>query len=191
MNDRQMNDPGPWLDEAARLWADHLANAGPERLRDASGCAGWTNRDLINHLIGGGYRYSMLLEGASAADTLSTRDVDYLEAGDPIAEFWRSENAFRAAVGSADLDVDVDHRAGRRPGRQLLVMRIMELALHSHDLCVGIDAEWEPSDGLVGFLLTDAAPVIEELRAAGLFEAPIEPASESAADRLLAFAGRS
>ncbi|MCR8895560.1 TIGR03086 family metal-binding protein [Gordonia sp. GONU] len=186
-----MSDPTSFLDEAARLWADHLANAGPERLGEASGCAGWTNRDLINHLIGGGYRYAMLLEGASAADTLATRDVDYVGAGDPVAEFWRSDNAFRAAVDSADLDVEVDHRAGRRPGRQLLVMRIMELALHSHDLCVGLDAEWAPSDGLVEFVLTDAAPVIEELRGAGLFEAPIEPASDSAADRLLAFAGRS
>lgn len=179
------------LDDAARLWAEHLAKAGPETLGGASGCAGWTNRDLINHLIGGGYRYAMLLDGASAADTLKTRDVDYVGAGDPTAEFWRSENAFRAAVDSADLDVEVDHRAGRRPGRQLVLMRIMELALHSHDLCVGIGAEWTPSDGLVDFVLTDAGPVIEELRAVGLFEAPIEPASESAADRLLAFAGRS
>ncbi|WP_238419151.1 maleylpyruvate isomerase N-terminal domain-containing protein [Gordonia sp. 'Campus'] len=186
-----MNDPRPWLDEAARLWADHLADVGPESLGKVSACAGWTNRDLINHLIGGGYRYAMLLEGASAADTLTTRDVDYVGAGDPIDAFWLSDNAFRAAVDAADLDVEVDHRAGRRPGRQLLVMRIMELALHSHDLSVGLDATWVPSDGLVGFVLTDAAPVIDELRAAGLFEAPIDPVSDGAADRLLAFAGRS
>ena len=177
------------LAEAEMLWASVLHQVGDDRLSVPSGCPDWTNRDLVNHVIGGGHRYSMLLDGASADETVFTRDVDYVADG-AITEFWRSEEMLRASVAAADLSVHVDHRVGRRPGRDLVPMRTMELTLHALDLCTGIDAEWHPSDELAGYLLSDAAAIIDDIRAAGAFAPATESVSSSPIDRLLAFAGR-
>ncbi|GAB19108.1 hypothetical protein GOEFS_075_00290 [Gordonia effusa NBRC 100432] len=178
------------LADAEQLWAGALGQVRADVLDDSSGCADWTNRDLINHVAGGGHRYSMLLTGASAEDTAATRNSDYVGT-DPVAEFWRYENLFVSVARSANLDLLVDHRAGRRTGRELLTMRVMDLTLHTHDLCCGIDVAWEPPERVTKYLLTDAAAVIEELRGLGLFGAACTPRSASSTDRLLAFAGRS
>lgn len=181
----------PWdvLDEAAQLWKDVLAQVSGSDLDARSGCTDWTNRDLINHLIGGGDRYAMLLGGASAEESATTRDHDYVIDG-WMGEFQRSDNRFRDALATTDLDVTVDHRVARRPGRELIPMRIMELTLHTHDLCVGLGAQWGPSESLASYLLTDAASLVEEFRRFGAVAPARTPQSESPADRILAFAGR-
>lgn len=184
-----MTDTVRALYDAEQLWADALAQVGPAALDRPSGCGEWTNRDLINHTIGGGHRYAMLLAGASAADTVATRGTDYI-VDDPVGEFWTYETMLREAAGDADLDELVDHRAGPRPGHQLLTMRAMELTLHTHDLAVGIGIEWVPSDALADYVLTEATPILEEFRAMGMIGPAVEPASSSAEDRLLAIAGR-
>ncbi|MGO3325167.1 TIGR03086 family metal-binding protein [Gordonia sp. (in: high G+C Gram-positive bacteria)] len=177
------------LSEGEALWASVLDRVDDDHLTAASGCPGWTNRDLINHVIGGGHRYSMLLDGAAADDTAFTRDVDYVADG-AVSEFWRSEELLRASAATADLSADVDHRVRRRPGRDLVPMRTMELTLHTLDLCTGIGVEWTPSAALAEYLLTDAASIIEDIRGAGAFAPATEPASHAPVDRLLAFAGR-
>ncbi|OBC05207.1 MULTISPECIES: maleylpyruvate isomerase N-terminal domain-containing protein [unclassified Gordonia (in: high G+C Gram-positive bacteria)] len=187
-----MSDAVRALLDAEQLWVDALAQVGPAALDRRSGADGWTNRDLINHVTGGGHRYAMLLAGASAGDVETTRDSDYI-VDDPVGEFWCYETMLRESAAAADLSAAVDHRAGQRSGDDLLIMRAMDLALHTHDLCVGIGIRWEPSDDLVEYLLSDASPLIEELRGLGLFGAALECAdtdSASAADRLLAFSGR-
>ncbi|WOC14441.1 maleylpyruvate isomerase family mycothiol-dependent enzyme [Gordonia sp. MP11Mi] len=178
------------LTESANLWSAVLDHVGDAALASPSGCPNWTNRDLINHVIGGGHRYAMLLDGASADDTVHTRDIDYVAEG-AIAQFWRSEELLRASVDAADLSVDVDHRVGRRPGADLVPMRTMELTLHALDLCVGVGVEWRPADALALYLLSDAASIIEDIRGAGAFAPATEPVSSAPVDRLLAFAGRS
>ncbi|KXO93909.1 maleylpyruvate isomerase N-terminal domain-containing protein [Tsukamurella pseudospumae] len=177
------------LTDAEAYWAGTVAAAG-ESLDRPSGCDGWDNRELIDHVVGGGHRYAMLLDGASAADTATTRENDYVGT-DPIGEFWRYERLFRVGLDAADLDATVDHRAGPRPGRDLLTMRIMELALHTRDLCVGLSLPWAPSATVTEYLLEEGATVIEDLRAHGMFAAAGVAASDAPADRLLAFAGRS
>ncbi len=187
--------PTAALDEAARLWTGLLAQAGPEALERPSGCAEWSNRDLVNHLVGGGDRYAILLRGGTAADTAATRSRDYLVGDDPVGDdpvtrFWLFENDFRVAMSAADLGAQVDHRAGCRPGRELVTMRVMEVALHAHDLAVGLDAAWEPSDALVEFLLAEAVPILDEFRDWGTVGAVTAAATDRPADRLLALAGR-
>lgn len=181
--------------DAEQLWADALAQVGPATLDRPSGAESWTNRDLINHVTGGGHRYAMLLAGGSAVDAETTRGTDYI-VDDPVGEFWSYETMLRESAAAADLDALVDHRAGPRTGEELLLMRAMDLTLHTHDLCVGIGLRWEPSEALATYLLTDASSIIEQLRGLGLFGPAVEYAgadveSTSEADRLLAFAGRS
>jgi uncharacterized protein (TIGR03086 family) len=177
------------LGDAEQLWVSALTSATGSSLDDASGCPGWSLRDLVNHVTGGGLRYAMLLEGATAAATATTRELDFV-GDDPVAEFWRHEKRFRQAVDTADLDLEVDHRAGRRPGRELVTMRIMDLVLHTHDLSRGVGVDWDPPEPLTEHLLTDGATVIDGLRDMGLFGSAITPVSDDPRDRLLAFTGR-
>ncbi|MEZ5211340.1 MULTISPECIES: TIGR03086 family metal-binding protein [unclassified Gordonia (in: high G+C Gram-positive bacteria)] len=185
-----MNDADRTLDDAEALWAAALSSAGAGTLSAPSGCGEWSNRELIDHVIGGADRYRMLIEGASAGDTAVTRGRDYI-GDDPVAAFWRYERALRAAASSADLGLPVDHRAGPRSGTELMTMRVMELTLHAQDLCVGLGIPWAPPERLCEYLLTEAAPVIDGLRGLGLFAAATAPRSATPADRLLAFTGRS
>lgn len=177
------------LDAAEQVWSELQSQIGDAELAAPSGCADWTVRELINHVIGGAERYAMLLDGATAEDTATTRGRDYV--ADGAADTFRVfEARFRDAVARADLDVPVDHRVARRPGRELFGMRVMELALHAHDLAVATDADWRPGDELGTYLLREASPLIEEFRAVGAVGAPTRPHSDSPADRFLAFAGR-
>lgn len=181
--------------DAEQLWADALAQVGPAVLDRRSGAEAWTNRELINHVIGGGHRYAMLLAGASAADVDTTRDADYI-LDDPVGEFWSYETMLRESATVADLGALVDHRAGPRTGEELLILRAMDLTVHTYDLSVGIGIRWKPSEALAEYVLADAASIVEQLRGLGLFGPAVEYAavdvgSSNAAERLLAFTGRS
>lgn len=131
----------------------------------------------------------MLLQGRDAAATAVTRNNDYIGA-DAVAQFWRYERMLRQAADAADLGALVDHRAGPRPGTVLLTMRVMELTLHTKDLCDGLDMRWDPSDDLACYLLEEAASIIDELRSKGLFGPATISHSAASADRLLALSGR-
>ena len=178
------------LDDAAALWIAALNNVGPQTYSQPSGCGAWTIAELINHVAGGGERYAMLLTGASAEQTAATRGNDYL-GDDPIARFRQQEKAFRTAAEAADLNTLVDHRAGPRTGTTLAAMRVMELALHAHDLCTATAQPWNPSPRVVDFLLAEVRPVINELRELGMFDPAVQPpAGAGPNEQLLAFAGR-
>lgn len=69
-------------------------------------------------------------------------------------------------------------------------MRIMELTLHTEDLCAGTGDVWSPPSELCEYILDEVSGMISELREAGLFGPAAQPASDSPADRLSAFAGR-
>jgi uncharacterized protein (TIGR03086 family) len=177
------------LNQAEALWVDALSRVDPTTYSRASGCGDWSIADLINHVTGGAERYAMLLQGASAEQTAATRGNDYL-GDDPVAEFRRHESAFRSAADAADLAALVDHRVARRPGANLVAMRVMELALHGHDLCVATAQRWSPSPAIVDFLLDEIPDTLAELRDAGMIDPASEAPAAEPAERLLALAGR-
>lgn len=177
------------LNDAERLWVDVLSGVTPDMREAPTLCGDWTVADLINHVAGGGERYSMLLAGRSADDTATTRDNDYI-GDDPVALFWTYENAFRSAASIADLTAHVDHRAGTRTGHNLVDLRIMDLTLHAHDLSETAGVRWQPTDALVRYLLDEIPPTITELRQLGLFGPAIVTTAADPADLLLALAGR-
>jgi len=177
------------LNQAEALWIDALSHVDSTIHSRPSGCGDWSIADLINHVTGGGVRYTMLLQGASAEQTAATRNNDYL-AAEPLAEFRRHEKAFREVAETVDLEALVDHRVGKRSGTNLVAMRVMELTLHGHDLCVATMQRWNPSPAVVEFLLDEIPSTIAELRQAGMIDPAVESPGASPAARLLALAGR-
>ncbi|ALG83414.1 isochorismatase [Gordonia phthalatica] len=176
------------LGEAESLWVAGLESLGDD-IDVPSGCGDWTIRQLVDHVAGGGERYRILLDGGSAADTAATRGLDYI-GDDPIGTFWEHEHQLRESAERADLSVLVDHRAGKRSGAELMVLRLLELTVHSKDLADALGTPWRPGDELTDFLLREAADVVDQMRALGHIGAVMPTESGDAADRLLAFVGR-
>ncbi|MGO2035570.1 MAG: maleylpyruvate isomerase family mycothiol-dependent enzyme [Brevibacterium sp.] len=178
------------LDRAEACWITALARVRPADLQRPSGCPEWTNRELINHLIGGGLRYAKLLAQAPSAEVEATRRVDHLGA-DLMESFWIHERAFRAVAEDCDLTVEVPHRIGLLPGTQLVRMRILELALHAADLSRGMGLPWPIDDTLAEFMSTQLSDLIVELGSTGGYAPPRTPAAQmSHAQRVLQISGR-
>jgi uncharacterized protein (TIGR03086 family) len=169
--------------EALRAAGAELARRLPavreEDLDRPSACPGWSVFDLVNHVIGGGHRYLLLMQGAATADLAPTRTEDHVHP-DPLAQFRRWEEPLAAALAEPGaLDRVVHHPVGDRPGRYLLRMRYLDLALHAWDLArsLGLGEDLDPD--LAAHLLAHGLPVVEELRDAGYYaaERPDGPAT--------------
>ena len=179
------------LDRAETCWVMALSRVSEDDLHLRSGCREWTNEQLINHLLGGGLRYAMLLDQFTPAEVEATRGQNHL-GGDRLESFWKHERAFRTAVRRCDLDAQVAHRIGLMPGHQLVRMRILELALHAADLSAGTGDEW-PIDGeLAEFMSTELEELILELGSTGGYAAPGPKPGTGAshAQRVLNVSGR-
>jgi uncharacterized protein (TIGR03086 family) len=179
------------LQLSAAEFAARVELASRDRWDHASACAGWSVYDLINHVNGGGHRYTMLMEGASAEMLAPTRTQDHV-GDDPLSSFWSWQLPLaRAFEAEGALARVVHHRAGDMSGGQLLQLRILELTLHSWDLArsLGVDDRLNPD--LVDHLLEESAELLEHFRRQGFFAPTIKGSFRSPQDKLLAVSGRS
>ena len=185
------DDPLTLLHAAHADFELRLRRVGPGDWANPTPCAGWDVRALVNHIVGGNRRYVMLLHGASAEDTNSTRDLDHL-GGDPVTAFLTTATELEAAFTEAGaLGRSVDHRFGKRTGAQLLALRVIDITVYGWDLAqaLGIDDNLDPT--AIDYSLAHAHEV-ERLRAHGVFATPTAPVSPSASpqERLLHLTGR-
>lgn len=179
------------LDRAETCWVTALTRVSEKDLHAPSGCPEWTNAELINHLIGGGLRYTKLLAQSPPSEVEATRAQNHLGA-DRLESFWSHERAFRTIAGECDLGAQVSHRIGPMSGHQLVRMRILELALHGADISVGTGDAWPIDDELAEYISTHLGALIAELRSAGGYAAPRPEPSTGAshAQRVLNLSGR-
>ena len=178
------------LDRAETCWVTALQRVRDSDLNRTSGAGEWTNAELINHLIGGGVRYTLLLGQASTPEVEATRGVDHL-GDDRLESFWAHETAFRMLAEECDLQVPVAHRIGSIPGAQLVQMRILELALHAADLSCGTGHDWPIDESLAAFIVDELGDLILALGSEGGYSPP-RPIDKGAsvAQRVLLLLGR-
>jgi uncharacterized protein (TIGR03086 family) len=134
------------LDRATAGFADTLAQVGDDQWGIASPNPGWSVRDLVNHVVGGNRRYVVLLSGAPTVDVEALRDLEHL-GDDPQQAFRQTAAEMTAAFHEPGaLSRTVHHRLGDRSGAELLVMRVIEHALHGWDLAraIGTDDSVDP-----------------------------------------------
>lgn len=104
-------------------------------------CSEWDVYALVNHVVVGGWRYGRVLQGGSLEDFIATREEQVL-GSDPRGEWDRarqfSESAFAEPGALARLATIV---VGEVSGRDLLCVRLYELAVHTWDLAraLGLD----------------------------------------------------
>ncbi|QDQ96175.1 maleylpyruvate isomerase N-terminal domain-containing protein [Tomitella fengzijianii] len=161
---------------------------------DASRCAGWTFRDVANHVLGGAIRYEHYFAGGDPAEVAWSRTHDH--AGDDAAAAHRRLSAALDAriVGHRDSAITLHHPLADIDVPTLLVLRVQELVLHGWDIAsvaapaVAIDPE------LGAFLLERGAPVRALLRDHGALgpasDAGTSDAGDSLTARVLAAWGR-
>lgn len=155
-------------------------------------CSEWDVHALVNHVIGGNRRYTMLLRGASAESVDRTRTDDHL-GGDALTAFATTARELAAVFGEDGAATRIAHHpVGDRTGADLLAMRVIDVTVHAWDLgrALGVDVTLEPE--AVEFALAHAA-VIEAGREHGSFATPAgpPPIATSPQARLLRLAGRS
>lgn len=161
------------------------------QLGKASPCAGWTVRDVINHVTGGGHLFA-----ASAAGQ-TVPDLD-----GPLPDFLGSDpsGAFAAAAASAivafdapgAMDRNVTLPFGAVPAPVALAIAFGDLLVHAWDVSVGAGNPVAIPDDLATKALGFYHQAInDDLRASGAFGRPVAVASSApVVDQLVAFAGR-
>lgn len=179
------------LVRANEEFARRLRLVGPDDWRRPTPCAEWDVRALVNHVVGGNVRYQLLLHGASTEQVEATRTVDHLGA-DALAVFVRTADRVVACFHEdGALERIAHHARGDRTGRELLSMRILDVAIHGWDLARAIGADETIDDDVVAFLLgyTAALDLGPEQRAFAPAEADV-PRNASPRERLLHRLGR-
>lgn len=169
-----------------------LRSLHPAEYGRPSVCAGWSAADLANHVVGGEWRYWLLMRGAEPAVVEATRGQGHIGDDPVVAYASRSRLLDEEFRQPGALDRRVSHRAGDRSGLQLLRMRVLERALHAWDLARTLGLDDSLDRDLVHYLLGSCLPLVTELRAKGLYGAPAPAgaALESPLQRLLRLTGR-
>ena len=156
-------------------------------------CSEWDVYALVNHVIGGCRRYTMLLHGASAAETEAMKGLDHV-GGDAPASFRAAADEMMAAFAEPDaLSRTVHHPAGDRPGLVLAGMRVVDFAVHGWDLARSVGADETLDPDLVEWTSAVLSGMGAELAKGGYFQAPAGEAGAGSGpqERLLLLTGRS
>ena len=127
-------------------------------------CDEWTVRDLVNHVVGGNFRYVMILAGEPA----DAGEHEWL-GSDPLGSF---DDGFARVTESFSvpgiLAAAVRHpRSGAMTAAQLRVLRVNELTVHAWDLARAIDSDDRLDEQVVSWVLKRLEPLRSTL---GLYD---------------------
>ena len=163
------------------------------QLGNATPCTEWTVRDVVNHITGGATMFATCVEQGSVPDDLLPK----LMGGDNLGTDWKgsyhaASDRARAAFNSPGaLDKTVKLPFGEMPASIALNIAIMDVITHACDIAKATGQTVDDEELLNTALQVGHQLVTDEFRTPGVFgaEQPA-PANASAADKLLAFAGR-
>jgi uncharacterized protein (TIGR03086 family) len=189
MTDFVPSDPHGQLARALHATEGLVAGVQPGQWTAATGCPGWSVRDLLNHLVGGNGGLASALHEQAPHD-----DGDHL-GDDPMTSYRRSGEALLAAFAEPDVfDKMVTVPAGTVPSAVALHLRLTELLVHGWDLAT---ATGQPTAGLPEDLaeqeLAFSRVQLKKMPPDRRPFAPPQPVQEDAPaiDRLAALLGRS
>lgn len=164
---------------------------GPEDWDRATGCGGWTARDVVGH-IGAATQYGTALLTGQAPEWSPAEPPGAAVSGSPAA-WWRAMlEPARTAVVGADPEMVVPTPQGDRRVSEGLGFPAVDLFLHAWDLGAVCGPRPEIPDGAIEFAHAFLDPLgAAVLRGPGVFapEAPVDPGA-SASEKFLAWTGR-
>jgi uncharacterized protein (TIGR03086 family) len=178
------------IERGLGMAADIVAAITEDQWTAPTPCAGWTAREVMNHLVGGMRIFTAELTGHQPE---ADHESDWL-GNDPQGAFAAAASADRAAWRRPDaLSGTVTISLGRLPGQMAAVVHLTEVVAHGVDLAVATDQVRLIDQALCEELLTMMHGMggIDAFRMPGVF-GPELPADETAPahQRLAAFLGR-
>ncbi|MCT2591743.1 TIGR03086 family protein [Streptomyces sp. N2-109] len=186
-------------DEILRRHSETIDLFGPrvhavrdDQWDDATPCAQWSVRDLVNHLtVEQLWVPRLVSDGATTAEVGDEFDGDQL--GDDPADVW--DRAAMAAVAAFNepgaLDRQVQLSYGASPADAYCMEMTTDAFVHTWDLSRAIGADERLPGDLATAVLRSVEPQAEGLAASGLFDPPIEPpAGADDLTKLLCLVGR-
>jgi uncharacterized protein (TIGR03086 family) len=178
------------LEQAIAVTRGVLVNVSKEQLDDATPCAQWKVRDLINHIVGGQYFFAAGASGAAP----SGEETDFAS-GDFVAAF---DEGARASLAAFRADGVMDRMLtlpfGQMPGSAFLGLASTDTFTHGWDLARATGQDTDLAPELAGQLLAGArqaiAPAFRSEDGAVFGPEQTAPAGACNADHLAAFLGR-
>jgi uncharacterized protein (TIGR03086 family) len=168
-----------------------LGLVGPGDWARPTPCSEWDVRALVNHVVGANRRYTMLLHDEPLEGVEATRSVDHL-GDDPRARFEETADEVVACFREPGvLGHVVHHRTGDKTGRDLLAMKVLDVAVHAWDLARAVGADETLDDEVVALASAEGLPLVLGAGTAA-FAGPDGdlPMGASPQDRLLHQLGR-
>jgi uncharacterized protein (TIGR03086 family) len=172
-----------------------LSNVTADQLADATPCASWDVRRLVNHLVGGAHWFEITTNAGASPEVDDTEDTDFTT-GDMVAAYDTATAGALAAFGAEGaLDRMITLPFGTFPGAAFMGLATVDHFTHAWDLAraTGQSTDLDPATATQ---LLDAARgmIADEFRGADGV-APFGPevtVTDAArpADRLAAFLGR-
>jgi uncharacterized protein (TIGR03086 family) len=192
----QMAGVLPLLGRSFAATAGLIGRVSADGWAAPSTCAGWTVRQVANHLTGGLLLIARMAEGETVdpaeIDAQRQADTDHLGA-DPEAAFRAVTERSMAILGRPDvLSREFQFRDGKAPGAVIASISLLESFVHGWDIARGAGLSYRTDDDLVGAVWAFAKEGVgDEQRRGGLFAEAV-PISPTAAPLtvLLAHLGR-
>jgi uncharacterized protein (TIGR03086 family) len=170
-----------------------LANVKPHQYGDATPCAAWDVRALINHIVGGSHVFAVVARAGKVPDQAETPDVTI---GDPLAAFDDGIAASLAAFADSNvLAKTLTLPFGAMPGEAFLRLATLETFTHGWDLAKATGQSTDLHPQLAQALLADARQTIPDTVRGSEPTSPFGPIvtvaeTAPAADQLAGFLGR-
>jgi uncharacterized protein (TIGR03086 family) len=167
-------------------------NVKTDQLGNATPCADWNVRDVLNHIVGGSTMFAVSAEEGAVPDEM----VGQLMGGDCLGDDYKAawaESSARAmaAFDGADMSKVVKLPFGEMPLGVALNIAIFDVTTHALDLAQATEQQFGDTELLDDALAIANQMITPELRQPGVF-GPEQPCPDdaTAAQRLLAFTGR-
>jgi uncharacterized protein (TIGR03086 family) len=177
------------LDRAGEV----VDNVEPSQLDDPTPCTEWSVRDVINHIVGGSTMFAECVEQGSVPDSRlgELMGGDNLGADYKAAFHAATDRARRAFSEEGALEKTVKLPFGEMPAGVALNIAVMDVMTHALDIAKATGQTVDDDELLETALEVGRQLITPEFRTPGVFD-PEQPAppDASAADKLLAFAGR-
>ena len=163
------------------------------QLGNATPCTEWTVRDVINHVTGGATMFAECVEQGSVPDDR----LGQLMGGDNLGSDFKgayqkaSDRARATFAVPGAMEKIVKLPFGEMPANIALNIAIMDVMTHAVDIAKATGQTIDDEEILTTALEVGRQLITDDFRAPGIFDAEQPaPPNASAADKLLAFAGR-
>lgn len=161
-----------------------VSGVQPDQLADATPCAEWNVRELLEHMIG-------VVDGLGAAAG-GQAGSPFTLGSDPAAQLEAAAaTAMAAWRAPGTLERMLDGGPGPMPGQVLASINLLDTATHTWDLATATGQPTALPDDVAAAALAASRDIISDELRPGRF-GPAVPGAEAgtATDQLVAFLGR-